>query len=169
MAVFVVIGVAVAVAVGVTSANKNTTSPSSSPTKPSRFDLLLEALLVQEPDLEVSVLTNSGTPQYEALSWLADEDALNMDPETATGRDILERFVSSTFFYATDGDNWRNTFKFLQQRSVCEWNNGERFDSGSFAGISCNGSGHVANLIMGKLVLLFHAIDKTWHGNQCIF
>jgi hypothetical protein len=134
-----------------------TIEPSLSPTKPSRFDLFLEALLVQDPDLEVSVFTNSGTstPQYRALSWLANEDALNLDPETAPGRDILERFVLVTFFFSTDGDNWRNTFKFLQKRSVCEWNNGEPLDSDLFGGIVCNGSGQVATLSMGKLVLLF--------------
>jgi hypothetical protein len=131
-----------------------TIEPSLSPTKPSRFDLFLEALLVQDPDLEVSILTNSSTPQWEALSWLANEDELNLDPETASGSEILERFVLATFFFATDGDNWRNTFKFLQKRSVCEWNNGEPLDSGLFGGIGCNGSGQVANLSMGKLVLI---------------
>jgi hypothetical protein len=163
---FVVIGVAVGVVVGVTDANKKT-SPATSPTKPTRFDLFLEALLVQDPGLEKSVLTTSSTPQYEALYWLANED--KMDPETAPGRNILERFVLSTLYFATGGDNWRNQFKFLDERSVCQWNNGESPDSGPFAGILCNASGHVANINMGKLVLLFHVVDKTWHGKQCIF
>jgi hypothetical protein len=155
VAVFVVIGVAVAVAVGVTSANNSTT-----PSPMSRTNLFLEALLVQDPDLEVSALTNSGTPQFQALSWLAFEDPLDLDPETATGRDILERFVLATIFFATKGDNWRNTFKFLQKRSVCLWNNGEPLDSGSFGGISCNRSGRVANLIMGKLFFYFMSLIR---------
>jgi hypothetical protein len=181
MAVFAVIGVAVAVAVGVTSANSNTTpskppivsptdEPSSSPSPTiSRFDLFLEALLGQDPDLEVSVMKETGTPQFQALSWLDLDDPLNLDPETAPGRDILERFVVATFYFATNGSNWNNPFNFLNEKSVCDWNNGEPLHSVSFGGISCNESDHVANLSMGKLVRLFYVMDNTWHGNQCIF
>jgi hypothetical protein len=175
IAAFVVIVVAVAVAVGVTSENNNTTpskplilsptdesSSSPSPTI-SRFDFFLEALLDQNPDLEVSVLTNTGTLQFEALSWLAHEDALNLDPETANGRDILEHFVLAIFYFATDGDNWTKQSQFLQDKSVCEWNgtewNGIEWNGIEWNGIKCNGSDHVSRHDMGKLVLLFRCFS----------
>jgi hypothetical protein len=167
---FVAIGVVVGVVAGVTPSAPTpspatspptmipTIEPLSSPTKPSRFDSFLKALLDQDPDLEVLELTNPSTPQGEALSWLASKDELNLDPETAPGIEILERFVLATFYYATDGLEWSNQFKFLQGRFVCEWNNGQPLASGLFGGIGCNETAQVSHLIMGKLVLLFHVI-----------
>jgi hypothetical protein len=141
IAVFVVIGVAVGVAVGVTAANNNTTrskppivsptdEPSSSPTKPPRFNLFLEALLVQDPGLEESALTNSSTPQYEtqshtllsfrnliaflhllppvAKSNAAKTKRSRMSPRQGCLPDILERLVLTTFYFATGGDKWRD-------------------------------------------------------------
>jgi hypothetical protein len=178
IAAFVIIGVVVGVVVSVTANNNMpdaptpspaTSQPSKSPSPTnSRFNLFLEALLVQEPGLEVSVLTNPSTPQWEALSWLVFEDTSNMDPETAPGRDILERFVLATFYFATNGDNWKDKFNFLQETSVCAWNNGATIQDNSFRGIQCNGSGQVSALTLSKLVLLFHVIDNTWNGNSLL-
>jgi hypothetical protein len=127
------------------------------------------SVLRAEANLDRRALSSPETPQYQSLNWLAYDDPANLDPETDPGRDILERFILAAFFFATDGGNWTNQFNFLQNRSVCEWYNGDPPPSDSLSGISCNERGHVANLRMGKLVLPFRVIDETWHGNQCIF
>jgi hypothetical protein len=74
--------------------------------------LFLEALLDQDLDLEVLVLKNPSTPQWDALSWLVKEEALN--PETAHGRDILEHFFwppSILLPMATTGEIHTNFYK----------------------------------------------------------
>ena len=122
-------------------------TPTANPTKPPRLDLFLESFLTNEPRLNATVLTNTTSPQYRALAWLADEDELVLEPvpfSTLT----FERFILVTLFFATDGFNWANEFRFLRTSSICEWNNGVDWAND---GVRCNEKGFVSKIYMGKV------------------
>jgi hypothetical protein len=124
--------------------------------------LFLEALLAQDPDLEVLVMKTLNTLQCKALSWLGFEDPLNLDSEMAPGRDILKCFVLATFYFAIDGFKWKNEFKFLKESGVHDGHNGKSLESGLFGDIRYTVfvvKFHISAWV-SKLVLLFHATDK---------
>jgi hypothetical protein len=104
-------------------------APSASPTASpaptvSRFSTL-ETLF---ETFSVSVdAAQPNTPQYRALSWLADEDPAQLDLEATSTKVLLERYVMSVFYFATIGEEWAEQIFFLSASSTCAWRFGTSF------------------------------------------
>jgi hypothetical protein len=72
-------------------------------------------------------LSSPGTPQYQALNWLADVDRANLDfallsSDELLERFVLERFVMALLYFSTGGETWDDSSGFLSASSVCSWN-----------------------------------------------
>ena len=132
--VVVVVAIAVGVSVALQSKNdpsedggtSSSVSSSSSSTDStesvttSRKSQLID-LLVTNGITPRSSFDDTSSPQFEAVSWLADTDPLDL---SITDQGVLfDRYALASFFFATNGlDDWTNRFNFLTEKSVCEWN-----------------------------------------------
>jgi hypothetical protein len=84
------------------------------------------------------LLSDTTSPQFQALNWLANNDAANMTIGVDSEAAIKTRYVAAVLYYAFGGENWTNNFRFLSDRETCSWNQG--FDSG-YHGITCSSDG----------------------------
>jgi len=70
-------------------------------------------------------LTTSGTPQNQAVNWLANLDAVqvNVPTQLITDQRFLQRYALVTFYYATGGGNnsWKESLQFLSDQDECGW------------------------------------------------
>ena len=71
-------------------------------------------------------MTTSGTPQYLAVQFMADEDPAELDIPESTGyddaMDFVQRYVVTLLYYSTNGPEWDNQLNFLTDLHVCNWN-----------------------------------------------
>lgn len=114
-----------------------TPAPTQSPTIP-RLDALREILL----PLSGPSLFNESTAQYQALKWLAHDDDAVLPP--VNSQELMERFILAVLYFATDGREWDNEFKFLQHLSVCDWHGPSEYD-----GVNCTAGGSVSAIHLG--------------------
>jgi hypothetical protein len=149
VAVLLLIIVGVVVGVVVASGGRDgdppTMAPTASPTilSPSpKFTQLLNIIGADTSDIEL--LQNSTTLQYEALHWLANMDAWEVDIDSFTSQEVfVERYVLALLFLSTNENSWIKDYNFLTPTSVCEWKNGE-------GGVVCNEDGLFVALNLGK-------------------
>ena len=89
------------------------------------------------------MLQNQSSPQYQSLTWLADEDPANLDFDSDVSVSVLlERYVMKLFHHVTSPPflGWTDELNFLSADSVCEW----RVDGtllgreGAFQGVTCH-------------------------------
>ena len=101
---------------------------------------------IMEPLVGTSVV-QGGTPEADALFWLAYDDPAQLDPNSKVDK-ITQRFVLASLYFATIGDGWTNSYNFLSYQDECNWNDGSYSSS---PGAHCRGSdGIVDTLILPK-------------------
>ena len=69
------------------------------------------------------------TPQARALDWITNDDAIEpvLCPNQtgigcSTGRDaLIQRYILTTFYFGTNGENWDNSDGWLTSSIVCDW------------------------------------------------
>ena len=49
------------------------------------------------------LLTNAGTPQYNAVEWLIETDGFLVCPDD---QNMIQRYVMAIFYFSTKGDSW---------------------------------------------------------------
>lgn len=83
-----------------------TAAPTLNPTLPCNLtpderkeQLTLQAIRVSGPMAPIT----PGTPQFNALAWLVDDDALYVCPQDPKS---LQRYVAAVFYFSTNGPNW---------------------------------------------------------------
>ena len=126
--------VIVVVAMLVLSGTRHVDPPLSAPTTivTGRLgDILHEIMMHFESPTLAQDLTNTQSPQYLAALWMAEEDehhaTANLTyPLDQSSLDLLQfrqRYALTTFYFATNGDEWGNKCSFLSPSlHVCEWN-----------------------------------------------
>jgi hypothetical protein len=90
-----------------------------------------------------------GTPQYQALHWLAYKDPATLHIQSMSTVNLTQRYVMAVFFYATGGPmSWIDDQRFLSNYSVCEWPNrmGIEDDAGTDNEIKCNNNGEIVKI-----------------------
>ena len=84
-----------------------------------------------------SALQKAGSPQYQAVAWLASVDPLRLEPS----RELIQRYVLALLYFATRGTTWNDTANFLSPQHECAWAREEiimdGFESVAF-GVGCN-------------------------------
>jgi len=131
--------------------------PASTPTVPlfsKREEDIISYLLENEISEWGSVRT-SGTPQYRAVQFLANEDGMVMDiPDPDVSREeafqFLERYAVSVFYYALGVTN------LVSSGPTCEWFRTFHNVGGGHStniGVVCNGQGQVQHVFTPNLNL----------------
>jgi hypothetical protein len=98
-----------------------------------------------------AALSNSSTPQYSALIWLANNTNLDM----YSNKQKIQRYALATFYYSTNGDKWNNKSGWLSDADECEWYNSESFND--IGGSFCR-DGELVGLVMVEV--------DTFSGNN---
>ncbi|KAL3912060.1 MAG: hypothetical protein SGILL_007035 [Bacillariaceae sp.] len=102
-----------------------TATPESSPSlppaqapipPPTASEDLRDFLISEWPSLEDD-LVGFDTPQFFAYDWLLNDPGLSGYSEQR----ILQRFSLATFYFSTDGDNWRRNDRWLSDENECLW------------------------------------------------
>jgi hypothetical protein len=124
------------------------------------------------PGEEVVHIENLTASQYQALTWLADEDELALNFQNENPVFVIQRYALAAIYHATSGWPPASCLPFMSKLDHCEWNvpPGDEcyinsdfepydwyFDSTSNTiGVSCSDNGYVTSLFLGKLAPLPH-------------
>jgi hypothetical protein len=105
-------------------------------------------------------LDDADSPQGKALEWITFTDPIapQLQPGTDYAR-IIQRFVLTVLYYATNGDSWRKNDKWLTGANECDWYWHE--------GEACNAAGLVSTFqrrqIFVSLTLHLASCDTIAH------
>mmetsp|Transcript_24800 Transcript_24800/g.58841 ORF Transcript_24800/g.58841 Transcript_24800/m.58841 type:complete len:932 (-) Transcript_24800:100-2895(-) len=129
----------VAVAAGIGGALASSVSSNESPVTPTEEPSPTTAPTIVESPMfkslkdvlagnisSVEDLNTPSTPQYDALLWIADQDAIS---DTNEMKKLTQRYILAVLFYALSGDDWKGEFKSSSSTSswldpetdVCSW------------------------------------------------
>ena len=115
-----------------------TPNPTHQPTKSPTSDPFNEMLAFAETISSSSSLSNTNSPQYKAVEWLAQDKVEN--GSNWSGYELLQRYVLRVLYHSTDGENWTATARtnFFGASSVCDWGS---------TNAQCNGNGQQVDAI----------------------
>lgn len=122
-----------------------------------------EALVIVEEVTPQDIILDRSTPQYEALTWLADEDQVVQDWNlTAANANLVrQRYIVLVLYFSTSGQYWRDDFKELPE---CEWNGTQSDPSESDVeiGVTCDNDGFLIDLSLRKYEnsLVVHVVAR---------
>jgi hypothetical protein len=107
-----------------------------------------------DKDDVISILMDSNTPEFAALSWLILQDTyIVMDPKNESPitprEEIEQRYALSVFFYATLGETWMNDYEFLSPQPSCDWKRGAEK-----GGVYCEGEGMTGSTSSATTLIL---------------
>jgi hypothetical protein len=108
-----------------------------------RLKMLREMLI---PLSGIDSLSDSSSPQYAAMAWLADEDPAFLDLGVTPFNTISDRYIVVLLYFGTTGNRWRAQRDFLTVTNICKWNDGG--EGGAFEGIRCLNN-EVVDIILG--------------------
>lgn len=141
---------------GQPSPSPTTEQPVLVPTPPpftGRQESIISFLLENEIS-DFDAVRTAGTPQYRAIEFIANQDALFMDvPDPDTSMDdafeFLQRYAVSVFYYALGVTN------LVSSASTCEWYRSFHNVGGhnTNIGVLCDGDGRVRHIITQYLNL----------------
>lgn len=133
-------------------------SPSSSPpdlsqdtSESPRVDAIID-LLIEKGVSDSATLTTDGTPQRQAVDWIANTDVLQYDPKDDESR-IIQRYVITVLYYALNGPKWKHQVNFLSPEEVCSWYRdipAHKVDDVYSVGVTCNGYLQVETILLRK-------------------
>jgi len=83
--------------------------------KEAREILIKESLLTEGVDL--AALNDNTSPQYKALKFIADSDGMQLSHDDPL---LLQRYSLATFYYSTNGQNWKDSTNWLSDKEL-EW------------------------------------------------
>jgi hypothetical protein len=150
ISVMLVIGIVLGIVFGIRNSGGSTTSIDQFQevyrTGSIRFRDAADILLGREvSDISLLLSPSLSTPQYRALTWLADEDAAEID-FSDEGK-LVQRYVLAVVQFSTGGDGWLDGLNFTSSSNECEWNS-VRFGS-SYGVVNCTEDGFVTELLLG--------------------
>eukprot|EP00531_Pseudo-nitzschia_arenysensis_P002152 CAMPEP_0116135628 /NCGR_PEP_ID=MMETSP0329-20121206/11289_1 /TAXON_ID=697910 /ORGANISM="Pseudo-nitzschia arenysensis, Strain B593" /LENGTH=550 /DNA_ID=CAMNT_0003630435 /DNA_START=121 /DNA_END=1773 /DNA_ORIENTATION=- len=105
---------------------------------------------------------NASEDRIEALRWIVEEDQMQLPiPASNTTIDdpastkLLERYIATLLYIATNGEDWYEQFNFLSQFDVCRWTvsfadesdfNPDNVAQLNVKGLGCNKNGRVVTI-----------------------
>ncbi len=126
-------------------------SPSVQPLIPFLVPETLQAILIRTPE-DLIPLEDTNSSRSLALEWLST-DVISLAPNVSTDN-VLERYVLAVLYFSTDGDNWSNgVIPFLNENSICQWNNGILWRDDNSTGVYCEGTTSVRHILLNQVGL----------------
>lgn len=92
-------------------------------------------------------LDDENSSQFKAFDWLATKDTVSL--ETTRGV-LMERYIVSLLYFATEGEGWKSQSNFLSEDNVCGWNKATA-DKDVLLGIVCDDQSNVKQINLCKL------------------
>jgi hypothetical protein len=99
-----------------------------------------------------SVFDDPTSPQGLALTWLAKEDAADIDEDDQAR--LETRFALAELYFATQGETWNDRLRFLTGVHECYWTSSTYSADKSPRGIECNSDEQVIGLTFGTYLWL---------------
>ncbi len=94
----------------------------------------------------LATLEDPSSFQFSALQWMFDNDSL-VTLENFNQVKVLQRYICTVLYFATNGPTWKTQSKFLTNEDTCSWND---VVNGTMFGVrNCNDKGEVTNLFLG--------------------
>lgn len=154
-------------AVAIGSTEIPTTSPSFDMTAPTQsVSSLLRSLILNTGVTMAEALDDTLSPQALAFQWLLQS---NIDMPNWR---ILQRYALVTFYYSTDGPNWRRQDGWLTNEAECEWffRTSEPCRDGELLHLSLvfNDLGGLIPAEIGLFSSLERIMLRTEFGNQVV-
>jgi hypothetical protein len=128
-----------------------------------RLKMLREMLI---PLSGIDSLSDSSSPQYAAMAWLADEDPAILDLGVTPFNTISDRYIVVLLYFGTTGNGWRAQRDFLTETNICEWNDGG--EGGAFEGIRCLNN-EVVDIILGTFCFQARPSSSSPYGVSLIY
>mmetsp|Transcript_22862 Transcript_22862/g.64719 ORF Transcript_22862/g.64719 Transcript_22862/m.64719 type:complete len:837 (+) Transcript_22862:381-2891(+) len=156
------------VAKRIKSGRDNRSSKSKAPLTPrmeAMANFLSSASISQRSSFD-----DADSAQYKAIDWLSNEDleqlqvpisvtdksasateAITADPSSTESEErFIQRYLAAVFYYATNGDQWTNSYNFMTENHECNWfetttdENGQPYG----VGITCNRDLQVESILL---------------------
>ena len=108
---------------------------------------------VQQQGWSTSNDLTPGSAQYNAATWLADDDEAKMDPADTT--EFKERYALAALYYAFSGLDWPQDVNWMTKENVCEWYHQyhDQDDKMVKIGVECNEQKSVQEISLRGLQL----------------
>jgi hypothetical protein len=142
-----VIAIGLGVAIPLATSPELTPSPTSAePTpSPTSAERLREFVEFLAPISERGLLEDPSTAQSKAVRWLANIDQADLDIGTMDNEVVLqERYLLALLYYSFVLRIFRESLDFLEESSVCSWNDGD------LSGVFCDDGVHVSKIRICK-------------------
>jgi hypothetical protein len=138
--------------------------PPQNEAEETRYDLVIDYLEAVGVSTRNTLTQDTTSPQYKAANWIANVDEFQIPLPSGVGVDtsdelpihtrFSERYALAVFYYATGGDSWKYSMRFMEPIDHCEWYQDFITTSGSILrlGVSeCKslGSGFEEQLVHG--------------------
>ena len=141
-----------------------TMAPTPMPTiSPSTAQALLSLITDASPD-NGQALSDSSTPQSRALAWL--EGNVNLD--TYTDQQKVQRYVLATLYYSTGGDSWDTGPGWLSDDNECDWYGANECIDGALDGLALD-SNDLQGTIPPEISMLSDSLGKSLLQMPCLF
>lgn len=108
--------------------------------------------LVEKGVSDPEALTTDGTPQRQAVDWMANTDTLEYDPYEDESR-IIQRYAITVLYFALNGPQWKHQVNFLAPKEVCSWYRDipeHKVHDIYSVGITCNAYLQVETILLRK-------------------
>jgi len=114
---------------------------------------LAESIKLLLDDVDHKVLTDTKSPQFQAAQWIADIDTQRISLNET--KFFKQRYALALLWFATSGENWNQSVKFLTDTHECEWRMPyQRQDRSVFEmGVQCNPLKEVTSLVLQEMNL----------------
>jgi Leucine-rich repeat (LRR) protein len=154
LAAVILFAIVLGVGIGISKKHHSSEASMKDYSKTDRFQAALN-YLVNNQITNQDDLTNSHTPQYAALNWMAGEDAVMYELESDQ---FLQRYALSVLYFATGGAQaWGRTLGFASSTQECSWNEiihvAEYLTQELAVGASCNSNLQVTSLFLPTMGL----------------
>ena len=107
----------------------------------------LKAIIIDNSISSSSSINTKGSPQNDALNWLAFEDAANIPVSLQSW--VIQRYITAVLYYSLNGQSWENQYNFLSGDHECRWNGYWNEIYLSAEGITCDSYGNAIFVVLG--------------------
>jgi hypothetical protein len=92
------------------------------------------------------------SPANLALTFISDEDEMQMQLTEESVKRFVERYVLVFLYYQFEGSGWKHNLNFLSGGNHCEWYHDVETSSGPKLrlGVACSTEGYVTELNLGR-------------------
>lgn len=113
----------------------------------------LSAIITEHNVTSDSNLNLRGSPQNNALTWLASYDAAQLSVSNPTW--VIQRYILAVLYYSFNGGKWQNQYNFLSSDHECHWNGNWNDIYFLVEGVTCDEFNNTIFIVLGMYFASF--------------